>query len=156
MTNPPPKGRGRARVAVLLPVYNDQHGLDRSLDSLRHDGAAFDVVVVDDGSEPPVRVPGDGRDLPFAVTLLRLPQNRGITGALNAGLACIEAAGHAYVARLDAGDLSLPGRLAAQTAFLDRHPEHAVVGTQTEYVDPSGRLLFHSHRPLTQIGRAHV
>jgi glycosyltransferase involved in cell wall biosynthesis len=140
-------GAGRPpRLAVLMPVYNGQRGLERSLESLRDDGAVFDVVVVDDGSEPPIRVPS-GDDLRFTVTLIRLPQNRGITSALNAGLEHIKATGYEYVARLDAGDLSLPGRLTAQAAFLDRHSEHAVVGTRAEAVDLKGRFLFYLRPP---------
>ncbi len=119
-------GGKQPRLAVLIPVFNDQHGLERSLASLAQDGAQFDVFVVDDGSEPPIRPPGD---LPFSINLIRQKRNQGITAALNAGLSTIVAAGYDYIARLDAGDLSLPGRLAAQMHFLDCHPDHAAVGT---------------------------
>jgi glycosyltransferase involved in cell wall biosynthesis len=104
----------------------------------------FEVFVVDDGSVPPATVP---KDLPFPVHLHCLPRNRGITGALNAGLEQIVEAGFSYVARLDAGDLSLPGRFAAQLAFLESHPDHAVVGTHVELVDEHGRLLYHFKPP---------
>ena len=67
--------------------------------------------------------------------------------ALNTGLATIAGGGYDYVARLDAGDLSLPGRFAAQMAFLDDHPGHAVIGTAIHYVDPDGRFLFDFHPP---------
>lgn len=128
------------RIAVLIPVHNDQPGLARTLTGLAADGGRFDVVVVDDGSAPPLAVPAG---LPFRVELLRLDQNRGIVGALNAGLAHIVRAGHyAYVARLDAGDVSRPGRLAAQMAFLDAHPDHAVVGCAVTFVDLDRRPLF--------------
>ena len=126
-------------VAALMPVYNAQRGLEHSLSSLAQDGAEFEVFVVDDGSEPPVALPAD---LPFPVHLHRLSCNQGITKALNAGLEQIAAAGFTYVARLDAGDISLPGRFAAQRAFLDAHPDHAVVGTHVDMVDEEGRLLY--------------
>jgi glycosyltransferase involved in cell wall biosynthesis len=135
----------RLRTVVLIPVYNDRDGLIRSLDSLQGDGGVFDVVVVDDGSTPPLDIPAA---LPFRTELLRLDGNRGIVGALNTGLQHIAATGHyEYVARLDAGDLSLPGRMAAQMAFLDAHPDHAVVGCWARHVDPNGRLLFDFHPP---------
>ncbi len=137
------------RLAVLIPVHNDQEALWCALRSLCADGAAFDVVVVDDGSVPPLRLP---EHLPFHLRLLRLDANRGIAGALNAGLEHIVAAGYEYVARLDAGDLSLPGRLAAQMAFLDQHPDHAMVGSSTEWVDPDGRSLFVFRPPTTDTG----
>jgi glycosyltransferase involved in cell wall biosynthesis len=134
----------RSRLAVLIPVFNDQRGLEKALASLANDGARFDVFVVDDGSEPPVRLPGD---LPFQARLVRQEPNQGITAALNAGLRLIGEAEYQYVARLDAGDLSLPGRFAAQMDFLDAHPSHAAVGTAARYVDPSGNRLFDFHPP---------
>jgi glycosyltransferase involved in cell wall biosynthesis len=136
-------GRLRPRLAVLIPVFNEQFGLERSLDSLRHEAAEFDVFVIDDGSDPPISVP---EALSFPVTLIRLATNRGITNALNTGLERIASAGFEYVARLDAGDLSLPGRFPAQMAFLDTHPDHAVVGAHVEVVDESGRRL-HVFKP---------
>jgi glycosyltransferase involved in cell wall biosynthesis len=136
--------RRRPRLAVLIPVFNDQAGLERSLRSLADDAAEFDVVVVDDGSQPPIRIPPRQ---PYSTTLLRQMRNSGITAALNAGLRSIAEAGYQYVARLDAGDLSLSQRLTAQLNFLDQHPEHAAVGTATLYVNPSGDPLFEFHPP---------
>jgi glycosyltransferase involved in cell wall biosynthesis len=134
-----------ARLALLVPVFNEQRGLERSLDSLRREVAQFEVMVVDDGSVPPISIPDT---LPYRVTLIRLADNRGISAALNAGLERIINEGFEYVGRLDAGDISLPGRFAAQIAFLDRNPEHAVVGTQAEVVDEEGRHLY-MFRPPT-------
>ena len=59
--DPEPTGeeqRGRPRLAVLIPVFNGQRDLERSLASLRHDGARFEVIVVDDGSTEPITLPG--------------------------------------------------------------------------------------------------
>jgi glycosyltransferase involved in cell wall biosynthesis len=139
-------GRQRAAtgLAVLIPAYNDQALLDRALAWLGREDIAFDVVIVDDGSEPPIRIPPD---LPFPVELLRLPRNAGIVAALNAGLAHIVAAGYAYVARMDADDISLPGRFRAQIAFLDEHPDHAVVGSWYEEVDAGLETLFVQRPP---------
>jgi glycosyltransferase involved in cell wall biosynthesis len=135
------------RLAVLIPVFNGQAALERALASLCASRERFDVFIVDDGSTPPIEAPPG---LPFAVTLLRLPRNGGITKALNAGLVRILAAGYAYVARLDAGDLSLPGRFAAQMAFLDAHPDHAVVGTHAAYVDAEDGTHLFTFRPPTE------
>ncbi len=132
------------RLAVLIPVFNDQAGLQKSLKSLAADGDEFAVYVVDDGSVPPMSIPDD---LPYRVHLVRQEPNQGITAALNMGLAHIAAERYDYVARLDAGDLSLPGRLTAQAAFLDDHPKHAVVGTATRQVDVRGRVLYDFHPP---------
>jgi glycosyltransferase involved in cell wall biosynthesis len=139
-----PESRARPRLAVLIPVFNDQPGLEKALASLALDGAQFDVFVVDDGSDPPIIFPPG---LPYVVRLVRQEPNQGITAALNAGLRLICAAGYEYVARLDAGDLSLPGRFAAQMGFLDLHPDHAAVGASARYVDLSGNRLFDFQPP---------
>jgi glycosyltransferase involved in cell wall biosynthesis len=141
-----PEGQVRPRLAVLIPVFNDQPGLEKALASLARDGAQFDVFVVDDGSAPPARVPPG---LPYGVRIVRQEPNQGITAALNAGLTQIAAGRYQYLARLDAGDISLPGRFRAQMRFLDSHPDHAVVGTATRYVDAAGKLLF-DFRPPTR------
>ena len=86
-------------------------------------GPADQVVVVDDGSqEDPARVlPADRRLL-----LLRQPP-AGIAAALEHGR---RACTGALVARLDADDVALPGRIAAQRAALGADPGLAGVGGQ--------------------------
>jgi len=129
------------RVAVLIPVYADQLGLDASLKSLAQETYPFTVFVVDDGSPKPISVPerlSNGAE----VRLVRLSANGGIERALNAGLEEIWGGGFEYVARLDAGDESMPGRLELQVSFLDEHQGHAIVGTAAAFVDPTGRVLF--------------
>jgi hypothetical protein len=44
------------KIALLIPVYNDPEGLRRSLESLPPE-VPLDVVVVDDGSDPPLPPP---------------------------------------------------------------------------------------------------
>jgi len=134
------------RLAVLIPVYNAQPALECSLLSLAEDGAEFEVFVVDDGSAPALTVP---EGLPFPVRWFRLPHNQGITKALNVGLEAILQERFEYVGRLDAGDISLPGRFDAQMAFLDEHPDHAVVGTYADMIDEEGGHL-HAFRPPTR------
>lgn len=133
-------GSRRPRLAVLIPVFNAAAALDRTLESVDAQEADFDIVVVDDGSRPPLRLdPGRYR---HRLTLLRQERNGGISAALNAGLRHALDAGYELVARQDAGDLDLPGRLAKQMAFLDRHPEVALVGGWVRQLDATGRNLF--------------
>lgn len=142
---PPQSAKAHASVAVLIPVFRNQEGLDRTLASLAPEVPNFEVVVVDDGSNPPITV--DPERWSFRVTLLRLPTNRGIEGALNNGLAHIFAAGFAYVARIDAGDLWISGRLAAQREFLDNYPDHAIVSGWTRAVGARGDILYNVKGP---------
>jgi GT2 family glycosyltransferase len=60
---------------------------------------------------------------------MRLPKNLGISGAMNAGLQEILAGDHAYIARLDVGDMCEPERFAKQIAWLNAHPEIGILGS---------------------------
>lgn len=131
-------------LAILIPVYNGQDGLDRACASLPLD-IDYQVVIVDDGSRPPIVVP-PALD-PDRVTLLRLVENQGITRALNHGLEWILRNGDQYVARLDAGDVMLAGRLTQQIEFLDTHPDYALIGGQARFVDMQGRESFQDNFP---------
>ena len=133
------------KLGVLIPAYRAQHALPRTLASLASDSVPFDIVVVDDGSQPPLAAP----DMVGAhrVVLLRVVQNNGIAAALNYGLQWMRARGYEVVARLDAGDLNTATRLAMQTAFLARHPDVALVGSWTQHVDEQMRPLYITRYP---------
>jgi glycosyltransferase involved in cell wall biosynthesis len=139
-----------ARICVLIPVWNNQEGLLRTLEALVQDEAPYDILVVDDGSHPPVICAeqyGSHR-----TTILRLSENQGIENALNAGLEHILGRGTSYVARLDASDLPVPGRIAKQAEFLDHHPDTGIVGTWARCVDESRQYLFTLRFPADHRG----
>lgn len=132
-------------VAVLLPVFNAREELRETLRSLASQDLPFTCFVIDDGSEPAVQIEGDHG---FPVELIRVLPNKGITAALNIGLDAILARGFRYIARIDAGDLAMPGRFAAQVKFLDEHPDHALVSTAFEAFDDKGKTVFEVTPPL--------
>lgn len=143
-----------SRTVVLIPHYNSPTSLLATLESISADEVA-DVLVVDDGSKQP---PPDESTLNGAyhghghVHLLELPHNVGIAEALNAGLAWIGDRDYDYIARLDAGDLNRPGRLAAQAAYLDAHPSVQMVGGAVSVVDGDGREQFVLRMPTDHVG----
>lgn len=127
------------KLAVLIPVFNDQNGLELTLKALTTCSEKVDVWIVDDGSTNPVEVPRiDG----LVTFLIRIPNNRGIVEALNTGLAQILSTGYKYIARLDAGDIPLKSRLESQLHLLESNPKIGLVGVRTEFVTPQGELLY--------------
>lgn len=128
------------RIALLIPHYNNPQGLAASLASV---GAqeCVDAYVVDDGSSRHAIDEALARAAWRAqgeLHILYLPQNRGIEHALNIGLAAIVEAGYDYVARLDCADLNMPDRCTRQAAFLDAHPEVALLGSAVVFFDATG------------------
>ncbi|MEP0824121.1 MAG: glycosyltransferase, partial [Nitrososphaera sp.] len=131
------------RIALLIPVYNNQKGLAISLSSIQDE--IVDIIVVDDGSEVPIQISADL--LHANINLIRLEKNQGITSALNEGLRYILDKGYKYLARLDAGDIVLPVRFLKQFTFLEKNPNYALVGGQVKFVDPNGQELWKERFP---------
>ncbi len=115
----------------------------------------FEFVIIDDGStDASLRVLQQYAARDPRVRLISRP-NTGIVGALNEGLV---AARGEFVARMDADDISLPGRLEAQVAYLRRHPDCVAVGCGVRLVDPDGAPLCAWPQPVTHedIDRANL
>lgn len=115
-------------VSWLIPVRNGRRWLGPCLESVLAECSEHDeVVVVDDGSTDSPRevCPDDSR-----ISWLAQPP-LGIVAALEHGR---RACRHPLIARLDADDVALPGRIAAQTLIMQADSQLAVVGGMAEMV----------------------
>jgi glycosyltransferase involved in cell wall biosynthesis len=127
-----------ADVAVLMPAYNGQADVERTLASFKEDAPVY-ALVVDDGSTPPIIAP----DVPgMHVEILRMPKNGGIERALAAGIDALAERGFRYAARIDAGDLAVAHRLAKQRARMEASATLAALGMWTQVVNRAGEPLF--------------
>lgn len=133
------------KFSVLLSVYHKERPayLDEALHSI-WDGQSLkpdQVVLVSDG---PLTEALDSvvarwvEQLGGCLTLMRLPRNLGLAGALNAGLTQCR---HDVVARMDTDDIALPERFARQVAFLSAHPEVDVASAWIEERDDSMQTM---------------
>lgn len=124
------------KVSVVMPVHDGARFLDESLRSIVED-AFGELVIVDDGSTdetPAILASWAARDPRIAVVTLE--RNRGLAHALNRGL---ERARGEYIARHDADELYVRGRIAAQVELLDREPDVVLVSTWFDLIDEEGR-----------------
>ncbi|HXG59025.1 MAG TPA: glycosyltransferase family A protein [Thermoanaerobaculia bacterium] len=130
-------------ISVVLAVYNGEDRIARSLESIASQSDTdFEAIIVDDGSvdaTPRILHEFVARDSRFRILTKR---NEGLTRALIAG--CREARGR-YIARHDCGDISHPGRFAAQRRILDDDPRVVLVSCGTSWVGPSGEPLYRTH-----------
>ena len=133
-------------ASVVVATHNRPIELARCLEALNGQETrfAFEIVVVDDGSDPPVR----HRDLSSSherpLHLVR-HHGSGPAGARNAGVA--RARGDVM---LFTDDDTIPGSLWVESAcqFLTRHPDH--VGVEGPTTSPSyDPLYFHSAHAST-------
>ena len=135
-----------ARVTVLLTVWNGMPYLrDAVAGILRQTLQDFTFLIVNNGSEDGTKEFLDSFDDP-RLRVLHLPANIGRTAVLNKALTLVETP---YTAVLDADDVAEPDRLAKQTAFLDAHPDVALVGSDVLYIDRSGTVIGKEQFPTT-------
>jgi hypothetical protein len=133
---------GAVRVSVLMPAYNAERYLLQSVQSvLGQTFGDFELLVVDDCSTdrtPDILASIQDRRM----RVIRNEHNLGIVGALNRAMA---RAHGGYIARIDADDFCLPTRFAKQVAYLDAHPDIALLGTET-FILEEGRVRHERQR----------
>ncbi|MFO1514856.1 MAG: glycosyltransferase family A protein [Verrucomicrobiota bacterium] len=116
-------------ASVVVPTRNRWAALHDCLDSLAAQSmpvGSFEVVVVDDGSEPPLKLDPLRWESKFSLKLVR-QANTGPAGARNRGVA--EAAGE-FLAFTDDDTLPKPNWLPVLVSALRANPE-ALVGGST-------------------------
>jgi glycosyltransferase involved in cell wall biosynthesis len=125
------------KVSVIIPTYNRAHFLGEAISSvLGQTFCDFELIVVDDGSQD--RTPEVVRSFKDPRIRYLRQENRGISAAMNAGLA---AARGAYIGRLDSDDLWLPEFLEKTVEVLDRRPEIGAAYAISVEMDKNGKPL---------------
>ena len=121
-------------ISVLLPYRDAAATLDEAILSVRAEMSASDeLVLVDDGSRDASAAIA-ARHSGAGVIHVTTP-GVGIAEALNRGLAV---SGGELIARMDADDISLPGRFEAQRARLEREAGLAAASVQVELFGAPG------------------
>lgn len=85
------------RVLVFVPTYNDSVGLGDVCASVLELAGDIAVLVVDDGSAPPI----ESTDLPNKAMLVRLPDNYGLGVATHVAIGHMLAADYDILVRVD-------------------------------------------------------
>jgi glycosyltransferase involved in cell wall biosynthesis/SAM-dependent methyltransferase len=122
-------------VSVVVPFFNAGRFLEECIASVvAQTYTSWELVLVDDGSTDRgtgVARAHVARD-PSRVRYFQHPgrERRGASAARNLG---IQRARGRYVAFLDADDVWLPGKLAAQVAILEAHPQAAMAYNRTQF-----------------------
>lgn len=131
-------------VSVVLATYNSVEGLQRSIESLRKQTyEPFELIVIDDGSKDGTWNYLSQLDFPRMHAHRNIP-NKGQTASLVYGIGL---ANGTYIARHDAEDVSHPTRLEKQVDFLEANPDIALLGTQTDWIVKSGKVMRRFQRP---------
>ncbi len=125
------------RISVIMGIYNCATTLVEALDSLyAQTYQNFKIILCDDGStDNTYQIAAEYAKKHDNIILIKNDQNKGLNYTLNH---CLEYADTEYVARMDGDDISLPTRFEKEIAFLDSHPEYAIVSCPMIYFDENG------------------
>jgi glycosyltransferase involved in cell wall biosynthesis len=142
-------------ISVVIPIRNGEKTIRAAVDSvlsqelpIRESGPGFERIEVicvlngtTDNTES-ILLNEYGSDPLQRVRICS--SSPGIVPALNEGLR--NATGE-FIARQDADDVWLPGKIKAQIEFLSANPEVDILGTQMDIVDPSVSWKNYTHYP---------
>lgn len=127
-------------VSVVMTAYNAGEFVATAVESiLNQTYQNLELIIVNDGSTD-----GTGKILremaknDRKITLINCRKNRGASEASNLGL--VRARG-AFMARMDADDISMPDRIEQQVKFLQTHKRVVAVGGQCELIDRAGERI---------------
>ena len=140
-------------ISVVTAVYNGERYLAEAIESiLRQSFTEFEFIIIYDGSvdsSPSILHSYAAKD---ARVRLVAHENRGLTPALNEGIALARGQ---FIARMDADDIALPERLQMQVAYLQTTPDCVIVGTKVMMMDADGCSLgpLHVHATHAEIDR---
>ncbi|WP_164549675.1 glycosyltransferase [Altericroceibacterium xinjiangense] len=135
-------------LSVLLSAHNAEAFLDEAIESvLAQDFPAFEFLILDDGSQDATRAIAEGYAARDARIRVIAGDHRGLVDGLNR---LLEEARAPIVARFDADDICHPQRFSRQMQFLEAHPDHGLVGCETDQIDSTG-----APRPDVEYGWVH-
>ncbi len=134
------------KVSIIIPAYNAEQFIDKTLDSVFNQSYQdFEVIVVDDGS-----CDGTGKVISKYKDRLTyiLKENQGLSLARNTGIAVARGE---YIAFLDHDDIWLPERLKVGLTLLEEDRGLYLCFSDAYIIDKKGRrrnnTLFEIYRP---------
>lgn len=140
------------KIATIIPIYSALETFERSLSSVLKQELPNGVVnhvfcvlsgMTCDYAEQYEKIINKNTN----VTLLQQPI-KGIVPALNKGLFKAIEYEADLIARQDADDEWLPGKLIRQIKFLNDYPEVGVLGTGLALCNKHGEIIDTQHNPL--------
>lgn len=104
-----PMSAARSNTLVIVPAWNEGESVGPTVREIRQQPEAWDIVVVDDGSEDDTAE----RAREAGATVLSLPFNLGVGGAMRAGFRYAYTHGYTRAIQVDADGQHNPRDIAA-------------------------------------------
>ncbi len=127
-------------VSVLMSVYNGEKHLEDSINSVFSQAFTnYEFLIINDGSTDKTREFLDKYSSKDSrIHLIHLPENRGLTAALNLG---IDIAKGKWIARIDCDDIWCSDRLEKQINYLENNQNTKLLGTSFYVIDQKCKIV---------------
>jgi len=125
------------QLSVIIPFYNDTETIDRAISSVLRSNAPVDIIIVDDGSNPPFERQDWLNDSQVKMRVIR-QKNKGLGSARMAGTL---AADTKYITFLDADDEVDPSRFFEQMKYALTIKHDAIVFCGTGIYNTNGDFI---------------
>jgi glycosyltransferase involved in cell wall biosynthesis len=129
----------KVSISVLMPVYNAERYVGEAVESiLKQTFTNFEFIIINDGStDRSLQILQHYAQQDNRIRLFSR-ENRGLVKTLNEGLALAQTP---LLARMDADDVAYPERFSIQKEFLDRNPDHLLLGSRVLIIDDEGDAI---------------
>jgi glycosyltransferase involved in cell wall biosynthesis len=126
-------------ISVLMPVYNAERYVGEAVESILNQSFTdFEFIIINDGStDRSLQILQHYAQQDDRIHLVSR-ENRGLVNTLNEGLALARTP---LLARMDADDVAYPERFSVQKEFLDRNPNHLLIGSRVLIIDDDGDAI---------------
>jgi glycosyltransferase involved in cell wall biosynthesis len=122
----------RSRIVAIVPAWNESGAIGKVVDEIKGFDSAIDVVVIDDCSTDDTAEVAESR----GATVLRLPFNVGIGGAVQTGFRYALEEGYDVAVRLDGDGQHAASEITKILGPVDAGGADLVIGSR--FVDPDG------------------
>ncbi len=122
-----------------MPIHNGSRFVKSAIESIMcQTYRNFELLVIDDGSTDDTWkiLNTIKQKYPDNIRIYRKPEQTGAFAAANLLFPIVKGA---YIAPMDADDISHPQRLEKEVNFLESHPDVILVGTNAKIIDGRGR-----------------
>jgi len=145
------------QVTVIIPTHNRQQVTLNAVDSvLKNSYQSIQLLIIDDGSSPPFKLPEKYDKWKNQITTVRLKKTKGVSAARNEGLS---RASGSYIFFLDSDDEYTSSKIATQLKQMNRENADFSISnrivkkdTNTLSQDYSGQILHITQSEILENG----
>ena len=124
-------------ISVLTAIYNCENTVEEAINCILHQTYTnWELILIDDcSSDNTYNVAKRISESDDRIKLFKNERNLTLAPTLNK---CLEKANGEYIARMDGDDICTLNRFEKEIAFLENHPEYALVSCQMDLFDDNG------------------